>query len=364
VAACQRESIAVKRVTKYFLYFVFLLATAEFSSRLFLSIPFVVNLMVFNEDVSWHRSWVHRHQNSKEIRYILGRYDPTKGWLATSNLRDAQVWKDRTLNTNSRGLRGKTEYSYDKHSNKPRILILGDSFTFGNHVSDNETYSHYLQETMPNVEIVNMGVYGYGHDQMLILFKEEGVKYKPDIVILGFLHMDMSRNRLQFRDYAKPRYVVDSGKLKLIGSPVPHPEYVLKRDWARPRIYDILSIIIHGFKKLVGLENKEEEILTSHILNEMIEVADNIHAIPIFVYLPAGEEITAQTPLTYGEKFLFSLCQTNDKVRCFSSRPYFAEEIAKGTIFKLRGGHWEPSCHLVIAKAIMGYLTNSTVIGN
>jgi hypothetical protein len=40
---------------------------------------------------------------------------------------------------------------------------------------------------LPHTEVINMGVHGYGHDQMLILFGEEGVKYEPDIVILGFL---------------------------------------------------------------------------------------------------------------------------------------------------------------------------------
>ena len=55
---------------------------------------------------------------------------------------------------------------------------------------------------LPQAEIINMGVHGYGHDQMLIFLKEEGIKYKPDIVLLGFLHMDMFRNMLDFRDFS------------------------------------------------------------------------------------------------------------------------------------------------------------------
>jgi hypothetical protein len=42
-------------------------------------------------------------------------------------------------------------------------LILGDSFTFGDEVSDNETYSYYLQQMLPHTEVINMGVHGYGH---------------------------------------------------------------------------------------------------------------------------------------------------------------------------------------------------------
>jgi hypothetical protein len=115
-------------------------------------------------------------------------------------------------------------------------LILGDSFTFGDEVSDDETYAFYLQQMLPQAEVINMGVHGYGHDQMLILLREEGIKYEPDIVIVGFLALDMSRNLLSFRDFAKPRYVLEKGKLRLTGTPIPRPEEILKWDWARPRV--------------------------------------------------------------------------------------------------------------------------------
>ena len=41
-----------------------------------------------------------------------------------------------------------------------RILFLGDSYTFGDNVSDNETYPFYLQQMLPNTEVINMGGMG------------------------------------------------------------------------------------------------------------------------------------------------------------------------------------------------------------
>jgi hypothetical protein len=76
---------------------------------------------------------------------------------------------------------------------------------------------------LPHTEVINLGVHGYGHDQMLILLKKEGVKYEPDIVILGFMPIDMSRYLLKFRDFAKPRFILKGGKLKLTGSPQGSP---------------------------------------------------------------------------------------------------------------------------------------------
>jgi hypothetical protein len=248
-----------------------LLATLELSLRVFLSIPLIASRIDagredLDEDFPWRLSWIRRHQNGTDIYYTFDIYDPTKGWFSKPNLRDVQVFGNKILNTNSRGL-GKTEYSYDKHSQKVRILILGDSFTFGDEVSDNETYSSYLQAMLPNAEVINMGVHGYGHDQMLILLQEE---------------------------------------------------------------------------------------------NKMVEVCDSIQAIPMFIYLPARWEITAHAPLIDGEKFLFSLCQTNGKVRCFSARPYFAKGVEKGIKFAL--GHWNPPGHLAVAEAISDYLINEEYV--
>ena len=125
--------------------------------------------------------------------------------------------------------------------------MLGDSFTFGEDVGDDETYSHHLEQLLPGTEVINLGVHGYGHDQMLIYLREEGVRYRPDVVILGFLTGDMERNVLSFRDYAKPRFVLDGGKLALRNSPVPPPaEMAAAEKWrskfARPA-HDALAAV-------------------------------------------------------------------------------------------------------------------------
>ncbi len=352
-----------KKFLLILIYFVFLVTLFEGFARLaFFLIPQVSKGLERIEDYGWRRWWVDRHRKTgKAIFYKFDIFDPSKGWISKPNIRDMKVFHNKVLNTNSKGFRGKKEYSYNKDPDKVRILILGDSFTFGDEVSDNETYSNYLQEILPHVEVINVGVHGYGHDQMLILLREEGIRYEPDIIILGFLYADMKRNLLKFRDYAKPKFFLDDGELKLTGTPVPHPEDILKWDWARPRTIDMFSLIYHRFRELLGLRKKEKEDITTAILNETIKLADSIHAALIFVYLIPAEEISNSTILMEGEKYFFSMCQTNDKVRCFSTRPYFAEEVGKGTTFKLRG-HWGPAGHLTVAKAIKRYLVDEGLV--
>src|SRR5215831_15854323 len=264
-------------------YVVFLACLLEGTARVAFLIPQLAKHLHANEDYTFRRNWVHEHQKpGMEIYYTFDIYDPSKGWMPKPNLRDVRVFNNKILNTNSKGLRGKRDFSYTKDKEKLRILILGDSFTFGDEVSDNETYAYYLQQMLPQTEVINMGVHGYGHDQMLILLRDEGIRYEPDIVILGFLGLDMSRNLLRFRDFAKPRFVLETGRLKLTGVPVSRPKEIIERDWARPRVLDIFSLASHAVTKFLGIQKTEMQDITTAILRDMINVVESVHATAIF----------------------------------------------------------------------------------
>ena len=339
------------------MYLIFLIVLFEGTARLAFLIPQVSKrLSVQQDDLSWRRLWINKHEEiDKKIFQKRDIYDSSKGWVSKPNLSNMKVFDGKILNTNSKGLRGKNEYLYAKDRDKVRILIIGDSFTFGDEVSDNETYSYYLQEMIPNAEIINFGMHGYGHDQILILLKEEGIKYEPDIIILGFISADMSRNLLNFRDYAKPKFVLDKNELRLTRTRIPTPEETVKWDWVRPRIVDIVSLIHYRLRKFSGLYVNEKNEITTAILNEIIKVADSINATSIFVYLPFGSEIFDSTILTPSENYFFAMCKTNVGVTCFSALPRFAEKMTKGVTFK-KQGHWSPAGHLAAAEAIMRHL--------
>jgi hypothetical protein len=312
----------------------------------------------YNYDLFWRLDWIRRHSNNLEIYYKFDAYDVTKGWRPQAKLRNMQVFDNKVLNTNSRGLRGTSEFPYERTPGKQRILIFGDSFTYGDDVSDHETYSYYLQQLLPNAEIINMGVHGYGHDQMLVLLQEEGIKYKPDIVILGFVTADMNRNILHFRDYAKPRFIVERNTLRLIGSPVPPPAYFLKWEWAKLKSWEILKLIAREYGSKIGLKNRNmnAKFVTSHILNRFIEVVHDIGAQPLFVYLTTGDEMMDPALASNGEEFLQKFCQKNEQVDFFSTRKDFLEATRRGTKINTPGGHWDSAGHWIVANSIKAHL--------
>lgn len=94
------------------------------------------------------------------------------------------------IRTNSLGYRG-PEFPEKKPPGTTRILILGDSMTFGIGVSDNETYPSktetILQRTHPNVEIINAGYAdGFSPDSYYVYLKNRGLALDPDAIVVEF----------------------------------------------------------------------------------------------------------------------------------------------------------------------------------
>lgn len=84
---------------------------------------------------------------------------------------------------NSKGFRDK-EYKYSKPADKVRIVVLGDSFTFGAGIAYGSRFADILEDHFANLEIINLAVPGYGLHQVILYLEEEGVKYVPDYVLL------------------------------------------------------------------------------------------------------------------------------------------------------------------------------------
>src|SRR4030042_4345946 len=109
---------------------------------------------------------------------ILGRrLKPNVQVLATTS--DFSV----IYSINSKGLRDK-EYDFDNPQGKIRILAFGDSCTFGEGVSYSRRFTDIAEDYFHNVEIINFGVPGYGLDQILLYFAADGLRYKPDYVMV------------------------------------------------------------------------------------------------------------------------------------------------------------------------------------
>lgn len=102
---------------------------------------------------------------------------------------------------NALGLRDK-DYSPHKPENCVRVLILGDSFTFGSGVADNDSIFPELLEKKLNeefsqkgktIEILNGGISGSLTNQWVDLLEKVKYSFKPDIIQIVFFLRDGTR---------------------------------------------------------------------------------------------------------------------------------------------------------------------------
>jgi hypothetical protein len=100
--------------------------------------------------------------------------------------------------TNREGFRNNQEIPYQKRKGEVRVLVLGDSHTFGYEVNQDETYAAVAQKLLRekglNATVINAGLSGTGTAEQLVFFEQVGYRYQPDFVVIGFFSNDFDDN--------------------------------------------------------------------------------------------------------------------------------------------------------------------------
>lgn len=102
---------------------------------------------------------------------------------------------DTFATLNSKGYRG-AEFMVEKEKDTKKILVVGDSMTFGWGLPDKDTYPSILQDILIKdkrykIEVINAGYQGgLSLDGYYVYLKNEGLKLSPDVVILGFTNFN------------------------------------------------------------------------------------------------------------------------------------------------------------------------------
>lgn len=111
---------------------------------------------------------------------------------------------DYSFSIDSKGCRG-TEVNWQKPPGIRRIVCVGDSFTWGVGVEDEQTYPAQLQQLLNSdlagseaaqTQVVNAGVMGWGVCQYYIWGRAEGLRFQPDVMVLGMFEDDWTSSLL------------------------------------------------------------------------------------------------------------------------------------------------------------------------
>jgi lysophospholipase L1-like esterase len=132
--------------------------------------------------------------------------DPRRAFRLTPGFRGVEVSSEFRVAVaiNAQGLRDR-ELAAVKPPGTRRLLVLGDSFTYGSGVAAEETYPERLEALLrahPDgpVEVINAGVSGYATFHQAAFLRDEGWAWEPDALVLQiFLDNDLTENLDPFR---------------------------------------------------------------------------------------------------------------------------------------------------------------------
>jgi hypothetical protein len=160
-----------------------------------------------------------RHFRPQEVGPVRFTCDPQLGEIPVPHqqgVRNAPGGFTFKYSNNSLGWRGSWEYRPVKQT-EYRVLFLGDSFTYGIGVNDDQTFAARVEKGLGaaqfSVEVLNAGCPGKGTDYALKSFQTVGCKFSPDLTVLCFFCND-------FEDNAREQYYSIGNRGKLLAKPL------------------------------------------------------------------------------------------------------------------------------------------------
>ncbi|MFV2089672.1 MAG: SGNH/GDSL hydrolase family protein [Pseudomonadales bacterium] len=214
----------------------------------------------------------------------FGSYDPLLGW---DNLSGGDRIRGGLEELDTTGL---------------RILAVGDSFVWGNEVAADETFSSVLNARFSDLQVLNMGVPGYGIDQAYLKYLHYGSPLAPDVILFGVYVSDYERASVAFSTYSKPRFKAIGDQFVLENQPVAAPDLELDRIGAalEGRWY-LVEFIHNAWRRLATGADQDRRFfdqtdrIIAHILGSLQRSLSPDQKL-LVVHIPRGESFTETEP--------------------------------------------------------------------
>ncbi len=133
---------------------------------------------------------------------ILHQYSETPGLLYELAPNRQKKFERIWIRTNSYGMRDAEPLPIDDDA-VTRIVVLGDSFTFGFRVEGESSYPSVLEKRLSaasidrRFEVLNLGVCGYNTQDEAAVLEHKGLAWMPDLIVVGYVLNDPETEPIQ-----------------------------------------------------------------------------------------------------------------------------------------------------------------------
>ena len=265
-----------------------------------------------------------------------------------------------------------------------RILALGDSVTFGLGVPEPDTYPRVAESLLnasrptgqPPVEILNFGMPGYNTAHEAVQLREIGLKFHPDVVLVGFLYNDVEPSTAQGRRLGRERHEHEAhggaAATPSLGRRFRHginagvtylKEHSLFFGWLTPRLGSLLRPLgAKGFGQVGEVKDQYTDqnpdwLWAQAALLDLQKTCQERHVPMVVLILPAMARFTdASYPIKEYHQALNAFCAAHS-ITCLDLLPAFWG--MDGTRFWVSpsDGHPNAQGHKVIAQALAKFLS-------
>lgn len=347
--------------------FLVLTVTAELLSRWLLSIN-SVQLRVFNSSrYAQLAGWVYTRPDLESYRSTIDVFDSITGWSPRLSS-DKFPYATGTFTTDNCGVRQNLNSHLQHDTSAIRIVTIGDSFTFGEDESDENTYPAQMELMLDSCKVYNLGVHGFGLDQMLLHLRKHIKRIKPQIAVISFIAQDIDRATTSYTNYLKPMYVKHEGKWLLNNCPVQRPEEVIQQYSFRSSLVMLVYMVYHRFDGSDENEqyyNKPEERveLVKMILTEMNREFLAAGTQPVYCLIPY--------PNSYHDAYVKQLHpywqKATQQICAEMHAPFFVLDTcfdakADTETREMKEGHWRKKQNRIIAECLAAFI-RSHVLG-
>ena len=163
------------------------------------------------------------------VEWFACHYDPLLGWKGNPRLvlNDGKGTAPGNLvyATNAAGYNDREWPARRPDGGGRRIVVLGDSFTYGIGVHFGEAFPRQLELLLGGgTQVISLGIPGYSTDQERMVLQGEALSLRPDLVLVEFFMDDIFNNgaiATHEGKYPKPYFELYGGELLLRNVPVP-----------------------------------------------------------------------------------------------------------------------------------------------